>query len=63
MKDKKYEIIHKGTASFNVVTGSVAAVVKNGDIIAHIDSITQDSFIEMGTGNVVIYVAPDFPFR
>ena len=46
-----------------MVTGSVAAVVKNGDIIAHIDSITQDSFIEMGTGNVVIYVAPDFPFR
>jgi len=59
----KILIKEQGTASFNVVTGSVAAVVKNGDIIAHIDSITQDSFIEMGTGNVVIYVAPDFPFR
>ena len=53
----------QGTATLNVMGGSVAAVVKTGDIIAHVDNISQDSFLEMGTGNVVVHVAPDFPFR
>ena len=38
-------------------------VVKNGEIIAHIDSISQDSFIELETGDIVIHVCTDFPFR
>ena len=41
----------------------MAVVVKTGDIIAHVDSISQDSFMELENGNVVIHVAPDFPFR
>jgi len=59
----KILIKEQGTATLNVVGGSVAAVVKTGDIIAHVDNISQDSFLEMGTGNVVVHVAPDFPFR
>ena len=53
----------QGTATLNVMGGSVAVVVKAGDIIAHVDNISQDSFIEVETGDVVIHVAPDFPFR
>ena len=53
----------QGTATLNVVNGSVAVVVKAGDIIAHVENITQDSFIELETGNVVLHVSQDFPFR
>jgi len=59
----KILIKDEGTATLNVIEGSVAVVVKTGDIIAHVDSISQDSFMEVETGNVVIHVAPDFPFR
>ena len=46
-----------------MVSGSAAVVVKTGDIIAQVDTINQDSFMEVETGNIVIQVAPDFPFR
>jgi len=59
----KILIKEQGTATLNVVTGSLAVVVKNGEIIAHIDSISQDSFIELETGDIVIHVCTDFPFR
>jgi len=59
----KILIKEQGTATLNVVNGSVAVVVKAGDIIAHVENITQDSFIELETGNVVLHVSQDFPFR
>jgi len=59
----KILIQEEGIATLNVVSGSVAAVVKTGDIIAQVDTINQDSFMEVETGNIVIHVAPEFPFR
>ena len=53
----------QGTATLNVVTGSLSVVVKAGDIIAHVDNITQDSFMDVENGNIVLHVGPDFPFR
>ena len=53
----------QGTATLNVVTGSIAVVVKHGEIIAHVDSISEDSFIELETGDIVVHVGTDFPFR
>ena len=30
--------------------------MKNGNIISHIDELTQDSFMEVETGNVIIHI-------
>ena len=46
----------QGVATLNIITGSVACVVRNGDIICHIDELTQDSFMEVETGNVIIHI-------
>jgi len=59
----KILIKEQGTATLNVVTGSIAVVVKHGEIIAHVDSISEDSFIELETGDIVVHVGTDFPFR
>eukprot|EP00092_Neocalanus_flemingeri_P014163 GFUD01015279.1.p1 GENE.GFUD01015279.1~~GFUD01015279.1.p1 ORF type:complete len:576 (-),score=147.94 GFUD01015279.1:103-1767(-) len=59
----KILIKEQGTATLNVIDGSVAVVVKTGDIVAHVDKISEDSFMEVETGNIVLHVAPDFPFR
>ena len=58
-----YTCFIQGTATLNVVTGSIAVVVKHGEIIAHVDSISEDSFIELETGDIVVHVGTDFPFR
>jgi len=59
----KVLIQEQGVATLTMVSGSAAIVVKTGDIIAQVETINQDSFMEVETGNIVIQVAPDFPFR
>jgi len=59
----KILVKEQGTASFNVVSGSIGAVVKSGDVIAHMDNISEDSFIEVGNGHIILYLPPDFTFR
>ena len=53
----------QGVATLNLVTGSVACVVKSGDIICHLDELTQDSFMEVETGNIVVNIPTPCPFR
>jgi len=61
--DAKICIKNKGVANLNIKSGSVACVVKSGDIITHIDSLSQDSFLEVETGNIIINVPSKCPFR
>ena len=61
--DAKICIKQAGVATLNIVSGSVACVVKNGDIIAHIDQLTQDSFMEVESGNVIINIPTKCSFR
>ena len=51
-----YILIFQGVATLNIISGSVGCVVKNGNIISHIDELTQDSFMEVETGNVIIHI-------
>ena len=53
----------KGIATLNVISGSVACVVKNGDIISHVEQLLQDSFMEVETGNIILNVPSKCPFR
>ena len=61
--DAKICIKQEGVATLHVVSGSVACVVKKGDIIAHIDQLTQDSFMEVESGNVIINIPTKCSFR
>ena len=45
------------------MSGSVACVVKSGDIIAHLDDLSQDSFMEIESGNISVNVPSDCSFR
>lgn len=54
--DAKICIKTEGVATLNIISGSVGCVVKNGNIISHIDELTQDSFMEVETGNVIIHI-------
>merc|ERR1712059_109083 len=56
-------IKEEGQCTVNVVEGSVDAVVKVGDIVAHLEKLTEDSFLEVETGNIHIRIPPNFPYR
>jgi len=59
----KIVIREHGTAHVNVVEGSVDCVVRDGDIVAHLDTISQDSYLEVGSGNIHIHIPKNFPHR
>jgi len=61
--DSKICIKEKGVATLNIVNGSVDCVVNTGDIITHIDNISQDSFLEVQTGDIVINIKRHCSFR
>ena len=52
-----------GSANVNVVEGSVDCVVKDGDIVAHLEKLNQDSYLEVGSGNIHIHIPKNFPHR
>ena len=54
----------KGEVTITVMSGTLALVVKEGDILVNIHKISQDSFIDMETGNIVLNVPTGkLPFR
>ena len=52
-----------GVATLNIINGSVDCVVNTGDIITHIDNISEDSFLEVQTGDIVINIKRNCSFR
>lgn len=59
----KILVKEQGSVSVNVVEGSLAGVVKSGTIFAHIDKLTEDSFLEVESGEITLTLPPSFPFR
>ena len=54
---------YQGVATLNIVNGSVDCVVNTGDIRTHIDNISEDSFLEVNNGDIVINIKPRCTFR
>jgi len=63
-RDTKICVKEKGEVTITVMSGTLALVVKEGDILVNIHKISQDSFIDMETGNIVLNVPTGkLPFR
>jgi len=59
----KVVIREHGMLNVNVLDGSVDAVVRDGDIVAHLEKINEDSYLEVGSGNIHIHIPKNFPHR
>ena len=50
-------------ATLNIINGSVDCVVNSGQIRTHIDHLSDDSFLEVNNGDIVINIKPQSSFR
>jgi len=53
----------EGSVSLNLVEGSLAVVVKSGPLLLNIDRLTEDSFLEVETGDITVTVPANPRFR
>ena len=50
-------------ATLNIINGSLDCVVNTGHITTHIDNLSDDSFLEVNNGDIVINIKSRSSFR